>query len=49
MTPREIAGTLFFAGRRKKRDEVRQLQLQAMAARGDPKAFKKLIKELEKD
>lgn len=48
-TPREIAGWLFFAGKRKAREAGEQLSLGAAAARGEPRALKKQIKELTKD
>lgn len=45
-TPRQIAGFLHFAGKRRKRETAEALSIGAMAARGDPKELKKQIKEL---
>ena len=49
MTPREIAGCLYFAERRRKRAAAEQLSLQALAARGEPRALKKQIEDLQRD
>ena len=49
MTPREIAGRLYFAERRRKREAAEQLSLQALAARGEPRALKKQIEDLQRD
>jgi hypothetical protein len=48
-TPRQIVGTLHFAERRRRRESREALSLHAMAARGDPKAVKKQLKELDPD
>jgi hypothetical protein len=48
MTPREIAGSLYFAERRRKRLAAEQLALGALAARGDPRALKKQIEDLQR-
>lgn len=47
MTPREIAGSLYFAERRRKRQAAEQLALNALAVRGEPRALKKQIEELQ--
>ena len=49
MTPREIAASLYFAERRRKREAAEQLALQALAARGEPRALKKRMEDLQKD
>ena len=49
MTPREIAGSLYFAERRRRRDAAEQLSLGAIAARGEPRALKRQIEQLKKD
>lgn len=49
MTPREIAASLFFAERRRKREAAEQLALNALAARGEPRALKKQIEDLQRD
>ena len=49
MTPREIAGSLYFAERRRRREAAEQLALGALAARGEPQALKRQIEQLKKD
>ena len=49
MTPREIAGSLYFAERRKRRQAAELLSLHALAARGEPRALKSQIERLQKD
>ena len=49
MTPREIAGSLYFTERRRRRDAAEQLALGALAARGEPRALKRQIEQLKKD
>jgi hypothetical protein len=49
MTPREIAGALYFAERRRRREAAEQLALGALAARGEPRALKKQIEDLQRD
>jgi hypothetical protein len=49
MTPREIAGSLYFAERRKKRQAAERLALSALAARGEPRELKKQIADLRRD
>ncbi len=49
MTPREIAASLYFADRRRKRDAAEQLALSALAARGEPRALAKQIEDLQRD
>ena len=49
MTPREIAGSIYFAERRRKREAAEQLALGALAARGEPRVLKKQIEDLRRD
>jgi hypothetical protein len=49
MTPREIAASVYFAERRKRREAAEQLVLSALAARGEPRALKQQIKDLHRD
>lgn len=49
MTPREIAATLYFAERRRKREAADRLALSALAVRGEPRALKKQIDDLLRD
>lgn len=49
MTPREIAGTMFFAMRRKRRDAAMALALGTLASRGDPRAVKEKLREMQRD
>jgi hypothetical protein len=49
MTPREIAGALYFAERRRKRQAAERLALDAIAARGEPRELKRQIERLQKD
>jgi hypothetical protein len=49
MTPREIAASLYFAERRKRREAAEQLALNAIAMRGDSRALKKQIEDLQRD
>jgi hypothetical protein len=49
MTPREIAASLCFAERRRKREAAEQLALTALAARGEARALKKQIEDLHRD
>ena len=49
MTPREIAASLYFAERRRKREAAEQLALTALAARGEPRVLKKRIEDLQRD
>jgi hypothetical protein len=49
MTPREIAASLYFAERRKKRQAAEQLALAALAVRGEPRALKQQINDLQRD
>lgn len=41
MTPKQIAGTLYFAARRKRFEKADTLAITAMGSRGDPKDLKK--------
>ncbi len=49
MTPREIAGALWFAEKDAQHEAGEQLALATSAARGEARAVKKQIKELTKD
>lgn len=49
MTPREIAASLYFAERRRKRLAAEALSLHALAARGEPRVLKKQIEDLQRD
>lgn len=49
MTPRQIAGALYFAERRRKREAAEQLALDAIATRGEPRELKRQIERLRKD
>jgi hypothetical protein len=49
MTPREIAASLYFAERRRKREAAEQLALGALAARGEPRVLKRQIEDLQRD
>jgi hypothetical protein len=49
MTPREIAGSLYFAERRRKREAAERLALDALATRGEPRKLKKQIKDMQRD
>jgi hypothetical protein len=48
MTPREIAASLYLAERRRKRQAAEQLALSSLAARGDARALRKQINELQR-
>jgi hypothetical protein len=49
MTPREIAGALYFAERRRRREAAERLALDALATRGEPRELKKQIEDLRRD
>jgi hypothetical protein len=49
MTPREIAASLYFAERRRKREAAEQLALAALAARGEQRVLKRQIEDLQRD
>jgi hypothetical protein len=49
MTPREIAANFYFAERRRKREAAELLALNALAARGEPRALKKQVEDLQRD
>jgi hypothetical protein len=49
MTPRQIAGSLYFARRRKQREAAEQLTLGALAARGEPREVKRQLDQLQRD
>lgn len=48
-TPREVAGWLWYAQRRRKREMLELTIASFDGARGDPKAIKKQIKDLARD
>ena len=48
MTPRQIAGSLYFARRRQQREAAEQLALGALAARGEPREVKRQIDQLSR-
>jgi hypothetical protein len=49
MTPRQIAGSLYFVERRRRCEAAERLALDAIAARGEPRVLKKQIQDLTKD
>lgn len=49
MTPRQLAGYVQFAAKRRKRHTAELISIHATAARGDPKEIKRQLKELSKD
>ena len=49
MTPRQIAGSLYFVERRRRRVAAERLALDAIAARGEPRELKRQIERLQKD
>ena len=49
MTPRQIAGSLYFARRRRQREAAEQLALGALAAGGEPREVKRHLKQLQRD
>jgi hypothetical protein len=49
MTPRQIAGTLYFAQRRRQRDAADQLALATLAGRGEPRDVKRQLEEFRRD
>ena len=49
MTPRQIAGSLYFAGRRRRREAAEQLALSALAARGEPRELKRQLDQLHRE
>jgi hypothetical protein len=49
MTPREIAGSLHFVLRRRRREAAEQLAFAALAARGEPRELKRQIEHLQKE
>ena len=49
MTPRQIAGSLYFARRRRQREAAEQLALSALAARGEPRELKRQIETLRRE
>lgn len=44
-TPRQMHAFLFIAGKRRERERRELLALHALAARGDPKAVRKQLKD----
>jgi hypothetical protein len=49
MTPRQIAGSLYFARRRRQRNAADQLALGTFAARGEPREVKRQLDQLQRD
>jgi hypothetical protein len=49
MTPREIAGFLFFARRRRRHEQADALAIAALGARGDPKDVDDTIKQWSRE
>jgi hypothetical protein len=49
MTPRQIAGALYFARRRRRREAAEQLALSSLATRGEPRELKRQLNELNRD
>jgi hypothetical protein len=49
MTPRQIAGTLYFVQKRKQREAAEQLALTTLAGRGEPRDVKRRLEELRRD
>jgi hypothetical protein len=49
MTPREIAGSLYFADRRRRREAADHLVIGALGARGEPRELKRQLERLRKD
>ena len=49
MTPRQIAGSLYFARRRRQREAAEQLALGALAARGEPREVKRQLDQLQRE
>ena len=49
MTPREIAGSLYFAERRRRREAADQLVIEALGARAEPGELKRQLERLRKD
>lgn len=49
MTPRQIAGSLYFARRRKHREASEQLALGTLASCGEPRDVKRQLEQLQRD
>lgn len=49
MTPRQIAGALYFARRRRRREAAEHLALSSLATRGEPRELKRQLNELNRD
>ncbi len=49
MTPRQIAGSLYFARRRRQREAAENLALTALAARGEPRELKRQLDQLNRE
>jgi hypothetical protein len=49
MTPRQIAGSLYFARRRGQREAAEQLALSTLATRGEPREVKRQLDQLQRD
>jgi hypothetical protein len=48
MTPRQIAGALYFARRRRQREAAEDLALTALALRGEPRELKRQLEQLHR-
>jgi hypothetical protein len=49
MTPRQIAGALYFARRRRQREAAENLALTALAARGESRELKRQLDQLNRE
>jgi hypothetical protein len=49
MTPRQIAGCLNLAQRRRRREAAEQLAFAALATRGEPRELKRQIEQLQNE
>jgi hypothetical protein len=47
-TPKQLIAFMFLANKRRQRDRAEDLTIHAMAARGEPRAVKKMTKDLQK-
>jgi hypothetical protein len=49
MTPRQIAGALYFARRRRQQEAAEQLALSTLATRGEPREVKRKLEQLQRN
>ena len=49
MTPRQIAGSLYFSQRRRQREAAEHLALSTLATRGEPREVKHQLDQLQRD